>query len=376
MYIDADAHVDENAETWSYVPASRADFRPAEMVFPEGQVPSYLAVGHNDGLVPRGLFIDGELHHRRQRSDELTQTTVEVRELYDVPARLKQMDAIGIDTQIIYPTILLNELTERPEVELALCEAYNRWIADRCRDTGGRLRWTAVLPLRSMPEAIAELRRVKDEGAVAIFKRGYDTDGRRAGDPYFHPLYQVAEELDIPVCIHSGGPYLGYSLALARTQVSLKISLYVQDAFLSLLMSGTCAKFPGLRFGFIEAGSGWVPSALYEANFDTLAKSGANRTLVAARATGDETTALIPAQHYDELLEREQLFVTCEAGENLSNLVGLIGDDNLCVGTDFGHSDRSALIYAHSEIAARDDLRAETKLKLTETNARALYGLR
>jgi predicted TIM-barrel fold metal-dependent hydrolase len=376
MYIDADAHVDENSETWSYFPQNMAHLRPAEMLFAPGEAPHYLSAGvHNDGLMARGLFVDGHVWYRRTRSDELTQTTADMRELYDVPARLKHMDEIGVDVQVIYPSILLHEMTRRPEVEIALCESYNRWIADRCSDSGGRLRWMAVLPLRSIHDALAELERVQAAGAVGIFKRGYESGGRRAGDAWYHPVYARCEEMGLAVGIHASGPFTGTAVALSKTQQPLKASLYVQDAFLSLMMSGTCAKFPNLRFGFVEAGSGWVPNAVYEANYDEIAKAGANRDAVAARAAGGQVQKLAPSAHFEEILAKNQVYVTCEPGEDLPLIVSLIGDGSLCVGTDYGHSDRAAILYAHTEIASWSNLSKQSIERITETNAQKFYDI-
>jgi predicted TIM-barrel fold metal-dependent hydrolase len=368
MFIDADAHVDECSETWSYIPASKADFRPAEMVFVPGQAPPYLSAGtHNDGLEAMALFIDGQVFYRRQRSDQKTNATAAIRELRDVPARVKKMDEMGIETQVIFPSTLLNEITHRQEVEIAVCESYNRWLGDRCRESGGRLQWAAILPMRSMPDALAELNRVKEDGAIAIFKRSLETDLRPAGDPYFHPVYAAANDLDMPICIHKSGPYVGYTPSFTRTQNDgAKYTILVIDAFVSLLLSGTVAKFPKLRFGFIESGSGWVAHGLYESNFDQASKKGARH---------DPGSQEVLA-HYEDALEGTELYVTCETAEDLPLIVRQLGTHNLVIGTDYGHSDRSALILAHRELESLADLSAEAKQNITDLNARRLYALK
>jgi predicted TIM-barrel fold metal-dependent hydrolase len=357
MYIDADTHADESVETWSYFPEAMSHLRPGEMVFADDRhVPPYLSSGKgHDGLQARGLLIDGQIYYRRTRSDLLTRTTVGTRELYDVPLRIQHMDEMGVETQVIYPSLLLEEVTRRPEVEIAICESYNRWISDRCHDTNGRLRWVAVLPLRSMPDTLREMRRVKEQGAVGIFKRGIECGNRRAGDPYFHPMYELAQDLDLSICIHVGHPYTGTSNALTVTQKSPHFSLFVIDAFLSVLLTGTSTRFPRLRFGFVEAAAGWVPWALYSANYEKAHQSG-------GRAS------------YEEALQESRIFVTCDANEDVSLLVKQLGDDILCVGTDYGHSDRSAIRDAHIEIA-KSALPGDAIKKLTDTNARRLYGL-
>ena len=120
--IDADTHVDETEDTWAYLEPGEEQFRP-ETAYPENQDPSRPPM--------RYWVIDGKRHLRFIRSDEQTKTTVQTRELMDVDARLRDMDRMGVDVQILYPTLSLVEITERPEVALALRRSYNRWLAER-----------------------------------------------------------------------------------------------------------------------------------------------------------------------------------------------------------------------------------------------------
>ena len=59
----------------------------------------------------------------------------------DAADRLKLMDQENLVCSLLYPTIgLLWEVEETdPEISLAYARAYNRWIADFCRDSGGPL---------------------------------------------------------------------------------------------------------------------------------------------------------------------------------------------------------------------------------------------
>jgi predicted TIM-barrel fold metal-dependent hydrolase len=357
MFIDCDSHIDECVETWSYFPKSKIDLRPAEMTFDPGQEPGYLAARPS-----RGVFIDGELYRHILRRDDTTGTTMKTRELRDIPLRLKHMDDLGVDSQVIYPTTLLTEVTKRAEVEVPLCESYNRWLADRCSDSGGRLRWACVLPVRSIDDALKELRRAKDDGAVAIFKRGYECDERRASDPYFHPIYELAEELDIPICMHIARPNTGVHSALSKTRPGLFSAAYNIDAFLGLLMDGVTEKFSKLRFGMVESAAGWLPYALWLSSFDKLFSNEPGKR-AALRGS------------YAKVLEDERIFVTCESTEDLPTLIASVGDNCLCVGSDYGHSDRAAIMQAHSNIMERTDIDKASAEKITSDNGRALYGI-
>ena len=57
----------------------------------------------------------------------------------DIQARLKHMDGLGVDVQVLYPTIFLRPFTRRPEVELAVTRSYNRWLIDIWTCTGRSL---------------------------------------------------------------------------------------------------------------------------------------------------------------------------------------------------------------------------------------------
>jgi hypothetical protein len=59
----------------------------------------------------------------------------------DMKERIQLLDREGLATAILYPTLGLLWEAELFDAKLsaAYCRAYNRWIADFCRDSGGRL---------------------------------------------------------------------------------------------------------------------------------------------------------------------------------------------------------------------------------------------
>ena len=69
----------------------------------------------------------------------------------DMKERLQLLDTEGMAKSVLYPTIGLLWEAEVFDADLsaAYCRAYNRWIADFCRDSGGRLVPIAHISLRS-----------------------------------------------------------------------------------------------------------------------------------------------------------------------------------------------------------------------------------
>src|SRR4051794_18329442 len=98
--IDADTHVDETEDTWD---SCQADLKPTTG-YPRNPDPNRPPVRYwQVGAHRRPRFI---------RDEATSGTTVGTRELLDVDARLAHMDELGIETQVIYPTLFLSEPAE------------------------------------------------------------------------------------------------------------------------------------------------------------------------------------------------------------------------------------------------------------------------
>ena len=121
-------------------------------------------VGSTDGSSNDEYWlVDGTLRLKSRNVGK--NTPMASRELRDVTARLNHIDELGVDIQVIFPTIFIIPLTPRPEIDLALCRSYNRWMADTCRQAKDRLRWVAVLPLLSMDKVYDEAKFAKERSA-------------------------------------------------------------------------------------------------------------------------------------------------------------------------------------------------------------------
>jgi predicted TIM-barrel fold metal-dependent hydrolase len=123
----------------------------------------------------------------------------------DPEARLKDMDAMGIDQAFLYPTWFAEgfHLVENPDVAYALARAYNNWIADFCRAAPGRLFAAAMVPLQHMDYALEELRRIRRIGCFrAAFLRPMFIEGRYFTHPYYNPLWDALESMGMAAAVH------------------------------------------------------------------------------------------------------------------------------------------------------------------------------
>lgn len=349
--IDADAHIDETDQTWEYLDEADRKYKPISFELTDGE-----PIGPQDGRRHRLWLISGNARLRRFRSDKATGTTRETRELLDVDARLRHMDELGIDVQVLFPTTFLHTVTDRPEVELALCKTYNRWLADRTSSSERRLRWVAQAPLLSMEEVGAVLRFARDHGACGVMKRGIECGSRAASDPYFFPLYEEAERLDLPICFHqgTGDPDASNTVFTARVA-----NLNVLSAFSELAGAHVPDQFPKLRFGFIETGASWIPYLIKELGM----RGRAERTGYDFR---------------EDLLAHNRFYVTCDTEDDIPYLLTFGAENNLMIGTDYVHSDPSAEMGAHAAVMKMADagrISREAATRIVSENARAFYGV-
>jgi 2,3-dihydroxybenzoate decarboxylase len=356
--IDADTHVEEPEEAWAYMEPGEERFRPVKGFFDADDPNASTGTGF--------WLIDGIRRTRKIRKDTETGTTAATRELHDVPARLRHMDDMGVEVQVIFPTFFIQEFTDRPELQAAVRKSYNRWLADRCGQAGGRLRWTVVPPLADMDRAIEELRWAKDHGACGVLKKGNKEAGHWPTDPYFFPLYEEAEKLDLPICFHTGaGPVDNSPPSRQNLGTFYNVVLPVVHAFNNLIVDDVPAQFPRLRWGFIEANASWLPFVLYRLR-RLIAVSKQRQVLAAGSLAGDIGSGV---------LAENRMYVSCQVDEDLPYIIQQVGCDNLLTGSDYSHTDLSQELGFIQLLKERADLPPDAFQKITYDNPKRFYGL-
>src|SRR5215813_9580967 len=53
--------------------------------------------------------------------------------LADIPARIRDLDRMGFDSQVLFPSTLYAHMTADPGFEAALYRSYNRYVGGQCR---------------------------------------------------------------------------------------------------------------------------------------------------------------------------------------------------------------------------------------------------
>ncbi|HTI86907.1 MAG TPA: amidohydrolase family protein [Alphaproteobacteria bacterium] len=346
--IDSDAHVLETPATWSYLKPDETAYSPLVV----GYGDSGAQTRSNEGkAVKQAWVVEGRLQPKEVNVG--SNTAEEAREMRDIEKRLAHMDELEIDVQVLYPTLFLRPVAQNPKSELALVRSYNRWLAEIWKKGKERLVWAAKPPILTPSAWEDELRFAKDNGACSIFMRGLEAE-RRLSDPYFFPLYDLAQKLDLSIGVHAGNNSFQVWEVFREEGGFNKSKLMVIGAFHSLIIDGIPEKFPKVRWGFVETSAQWVPYVLndLELRFKRRGKRLPKDTL----------------KHYN-------MYVACQVTDDLPYVLQYAGEDNLVVGTDYGHHDTSAEIEALRMIKTDNKISAGAIEKILGPNAQALYGL-
>jgi predicted TIM-barrel fold metal-dependent hydrolase len=206
----------------------------------------------------------------------------------------------------------------------------------------------------SLDKALEEIHVGRENGACGVFMRAVEGD-RRLSDPYFYPLYREAARLDLPICIHASAGNFGMLDLFGQDSGFAQFKLPVVGAFHDLLMKGTPAQFPDLRWAFIEVSSQWIPYAL---NDMELRFRRGNRQWL------DPDT-----------LRDNRMYVACQTTDDIPYVRQYVGDDNIIIGTDYGHNDTASELVALRKLREDGKIDLATAAKVLDGNPRRLYGL-
>ena len=339
MIVDADSHVIESERTWDYLEPHERKYRPSALTGSGGE---------------KLWLVDGRLFSREAGNLDLP---IEVRQLADLETRASMMDESEINIQVLYPTLFLQGFTSnRPEIQVALSRSYNRWLADVWKENN-RFRWVVLPPLLDMDAALEEVEFGHKNGACAIFMRGIEGEWL-LNDPYLQPLYQKAEDLDMAIGIHAGNGNDDFKRVLFRKDLYFFGITPILAGFNALSTSAMAGNYKNLRFGFIEAGSQWVPYLVREAarRHEFIGTKGK----VTSMAT---------------FLEENRFYVTARTDDDLAYVLKYAGNNALMLGTDFGHEDPAAELDAFNKMRNDNSIGSDVIDGILSKNAAAFYNL-
>lgn len=272
--IDVDTHVTEPPDLWtSRVPARMRDAVPR--VDTDAQGRQWWVLGDKRIASP-GLTATagvGDIKSWPKTYAEMHPGA------YDATARLRYMDQLGIWAMVMYPNVggFGNQQflkLKDPELMLTCVQVYNDWQSEWASADPRRLLPITSTPFWDVAAAVREIRRCAAMGHRGILFTGEPQSFGQPllGDPHWHPLWEVAVELDLPISFHIGSGNMEgglqrdklatYGRLAAFTELSVNVFLRNAIQLNDLLLSGVLARYPTIKFVSVESGIGWIPFVL------------------------------------------------------------------------------------------------------------------
>jgi predicted TIM-barrel fold metal-dependent hydrolase len=180
----------------------------------------------------------------------------------DVTLTRRWMDSMGVDISIMFPTPMLHlGLHPQIEVEVALSNAYNRWLVEHVLADEPRIRSMLYLPFN---DPAATYRVVKEfTGKPGVV--GFMVTSNRYR-PVHHndymKTYALLEEANLPLAFHGAYNWNDQSLLMVNRFISAHALGFVWHNLVHLtnwVINGIPERFPRLKVLWIESGLAWLP---------------------------------------------------------------------------------------------------------------------
>jgi predicted TIM-barrel fold metal-dependent hydrolase len=380
--VDGDGHVLEPADLWeNYLEDKYKDRGIHIKVDDEGleylEFDNVAQQAYSKGLLSTiGAMGDADV----QPSPDRRYMDVMPYGACDPAQRVDLLDQEHLDNVVLFPTIGLmwQNLGIDPELELAYARAYNRWIADFCRDSKGRLVASAQIPLANPVGAAEELERAVADGCKGAFVGTMTHTAHLHGHPHFDVVWAKAQELDVPLGIHPGvtaateGVDTGDDVddttkpddMIGECYVrAIAAGNWVRPAFLSFFDHGTFDRFPKLKLGVLESQAGWIASLL-----DRLDQ--AHETVSGSVLFGRAPLKEKPSYYF-----KRNCFISTDPSENSAALImDYVGSHCFQWASDYPHLDHPASWVTDLKRLV-EPLSADTRNRLLGQNVKDLYHL-
>jgi uncharacterized protein len=279
----------------------------------------------------------------------------------------EELDEIHVDIGVLFPDHLLKlAMITQAEYAAALARAYNAWLLEKwCSQEKGLLGCIIACP-QDPEDAAREIRRyAREPGMVGVYLPCAGLDplwGHRRYDP----LYEAAQEADLPVLLHSVTvvhPVFPFNLHVFETEFGRHIcghTFSIMANLVHMISAGVPVRYPDLRIACTEVGISWVPFLMNRMDKEYLERRREIPIL-------EER----PSHYMKKFYYATQ---PVEEPENLHDLVTLMelydGEDRTIFASDWPHHD-----FDHPSKVHQIPFSSEVRRKVFGENALRLFKI-
>jgi uncharacterized protein len=279
----------------------------------------------------------------------------------------EELDEIHVDIGVLFPDHLLKlAMITQAEYAAALARAYNAWLLEKWGSQEKGLLGCIIACPQDPEDAAREIRRyAREPGMVGVYLPCAGLDplwGHRRYDP----LYEAAQETDLPVLLHSVTvvhPVFPFNLHVFETEFGRHIcghTFSIMANLVHMISAGVPVRYPDLRIACTEVGISWVPFLMNRMDKEYLERRREIPIL-------EER----PSHYLKKFYYATQ---PVEEPENLHDLVTLMelydGEDRTIFASDWPHHD-----FDHPSKVHQIPFSSEVRRKVFGENALRLFKM-
>jgi aminocarboxymuconate-semialdehyde decarboxylase len=343
--------------------AARSHGRPGREVRPKSVT---IDIHSHVGVPEAAKFVEPHLdwatiplaHFANAETKALSQKQeADIRAHAGIDQRLTDLDAMGLDLQIISPPPPQCYYTVPVEIAVKAAQIVNDGIAAFCAKKSDRLMGFGSVPMPDGHEAAKELERCMKRLGFKGVQVLTNVAGKELSHPAFAPFWQKAEELGAVVLLHPNGFTEASRLSRFYFNNVIGNPLETTIALHYLIFDGVLERHPNLKLLAVHGGGylGAYPGRIDHA--------------WGARSDSHGSLPQPPTTYLKRVYVDTVVFTPYQ----LAELVRVFGADHVMLGTDYPYD--MAEFDALGHIASVEGFDAQTIAALAGGNAKRLLGL-
>jgi len=225
---------------------------------------------------------------------------------WDFARRRRDLESQGVVAEVVFPNGVPFQSSPFDDSAEAASPAktragkmiYNRWLADVCADSEGRVCGQAAIAFDDIEQAVEDIRWAKQSGLGGVMMPALTPGSRYFFDPALDPIWRAIEEAGLPISQHGGAGVPSYSppgMAAILT-LAFEHSFFSGRSLWQMIVGGVFDRFPGLSVVFVETEVHWIAPAFR--NLDMKIGMGDDWTAFAAFLKRERAFARLPSEYW------------------------------------------------------------------------------
>ena len=240
---------------------------------------------------------------------------------FDYDLRVEDMDAAGVDLAIVSLTCPNVFWGDEPTSCEAACIVNDSMAEGQSRHPQ-RIRWLLSLPWEYPDQALKELDRAHDNGAVGVMVLA-NVAGRQLTETAFAPIWKAIDDKGLPVLVHPADPPGADEMLLSEHSLTATVGFMFDTtlAITRMVFSGFLDRYPNLKIIAAHVG-GTVPYLAGRMDRAWEMTPGTRD------AIADPPSSYLKRIYYDAVCYRREALELC---------IQVGGADKVMYGSDYPH---------------------------------------